>query len=116
MKIKEKISKSLYGKFRGKESNAWKGGRIKHFNYILIYKPEHPFTKGSVYIYEHRLIVEKYIKRFLKSKETVHHINHDPSDNHPKNLMAFINHAIHNKFASGKLINSSDIIFDGRHI
>lgn len=37
--------------------------------------------------YEHRAIVEWKIGRPLRPSEVVHHINNDPRDNHPDNLV-----------------------------
>ncbi len=114
-KVKEKISESLYGRFRGSKSPNWKGGkRYDGVGYVIIYKPNHPSAMGGGYVYEHRLVVEKLIKRYLKPRETIHHINKKRNDNRPENLMAFVNHGIHNKFAKNKFIHSSSIIFDGR--
>src|SRR3990167_10691095 len=47
--------------------------------YVLIYFPNHPHSVNG-YIKEHRLKMEKKIRRFLKKKEVVHHINGIKSD------------------------------------
>ena len=54
--------------------------------YILIYSPEHPNANASGYIFEHRLIMERYLGRLLKSNEYIHHINEDRADNRIENL------------------------------
>lgn len=75
-----------------KEKNPmWKGGRKKHGNYIRIYKPKHPYSDSRGYILEHRFIMEKKLKRYLKSFEKVHHRNNIKNDNRPENLELFIN-------------------------
>jgi len=51
-------------------------------------------------VYEHRLIVEEKIKRKLKRKEEVHHINGKRDDNRIENLYLFTkseHKAYHNK-------------------
>jgi hypothetical protein len=77
----------------------WKGGRILNFHgYMLIYKPEHPFCNNNKYIAEHRLVMEKHLKRFLKRTEIVHHINNIKTDNRIENLQLFNNWNEHRKF------------------
>jgi len=92
-------------------------GRINHsFGYVLIYSPHHPFCGVRKNVFEHRLMVEKQIGRYLDPKEMVHHINGIKHDNRPQNLMAFKTRRFHVKFEFGKYINPKYIIFDGRQI
>lgn len=105
----EKISNALKGhkvsnETRRKISKANKGinngmfkGRTYSKGYIYIYSPYHPFANSSNYVAEHRLIMEKYLKRFLKSEEVVHHINHIRDDNNIKNLHLCSNKKEHTK-------------------
>ena len=58
---------------KGSKSNMWNGGKIiTPDGYIRIYSPYHPHS-ASNYVFEHRLVMEKHIGRFLKSTEIVHH-------------------------------------------
>jgi hypothetical protein len=76
--------------FSGINHPRWKGGRtITKFGYIQVLRPEHPFCNNMGYVMEHRLIMEKYLGRYLKPKEVVHHINGITGDNRLKNLMLF---------------------------
>ena len=74
----------------GKNSSAWKGGKIKSDQgYILIYKPNHPNANSTGYVLEHRLIMEKQIGRLLKSNEIPHHKNGIVDGNRIENLELF---------------------------
>jgi Fe-S cluster biosynthesis and repair protein YggX len=98
-KHKNNISKSKKGKYRGSESWSWKGGKkTDNDGYVLIYSPHHPFKKRDRYVLEHRLVMEKHLKRFLSEKEVVHHINKIPNDNRIENLMLFPNNVEHIKY------------------
>lgn len=70
---RKNVSKALTGRIflerRGSGSPRWTGGKIKVNGYIKIYCPEHPFANKK-YVLEHRLLVEKRLKRFLKSFES----------------------------------------------
>ena len=63
----------------------WKGGKTKTNGYIMIYCPSHPSIKSD-YIFEHRLVMEKYLGRYLRSDEVVHHKNRIRDDNRIENL------------------------------
>ncbi len=69
-------------------SNSWKGGRRQRNpgnDYILIRDTKHPFNNCG-YVYEHRLVMEKHIGRYLTTNEDVHHINGIKNDNRIENL------------------------------
>lgn len=68
--------------------------------YILCYIPEHPGCMNG-YVYEHRLILEKHLGRYLTGDETVHHINQIPDDNRIANLLLCSNNMEHRRYHQG---------------
>ena len=101
---------------RGEEHPKWRGGKIKDScGYILILKHKHPYCNHLGYVFEHRLVVEKQIRRYLLPKEQVHHLG-AKDDNKPCMLMAFISFSPHRRFENGKEIKPEEIIFDGRKL
>ena len=117
-KMKKKMSKIMKGRFDGKNHPQWKGGKHLKRGYVLIYNPNYLHKiKNRNYVYEHRLIVENYLKRFLLPTEITHHINKIRSDNKIKNLMAFVNRSAHKRFHKNpNNVKPSEIIFDGRKL
>lgn len=72
---------------KGENSHSWKGGCFKTKNgYIMAYAPQHPRANNSGYVFEHRLVMERTLGRYLLTSEKVHHINGIKDDNRSENL------------------------------
>lgn len=75
------------GDRKGYRNGNWKGGKRKDKDgYIVIHSPYHPFCSSDGYVREHRLIMERSIKRFLTQNEIIHHLNEIKDDNRLENL------------------------------
>lgn len=83
----------------------WKGGRRKSSNgYIEIYSPDHPNANRRKCVYEHVLVMENKLGRYIKKGEFIHHIDLNKTNNNPDNLIVLTNeeHArVHNKIKNG---------------
>lgn len=92
----------------GEKHHAWiKSGRKIHTNgYILVRAKEHPLNYKGWY-YEHRLVMEKYLGRFLKKGECIHHMNGDKTDNKIKNLKLFVNGSTHSIVEKPKVFSKT---------
>lgn len=89
---RSKIQRSLP---KGAEHHNWTGGKyINSGGYVMITVYEDGKRKV---IREHRLIMEKYLKRKLNRNEVVHHINGVRHDNRIENLILFPSHSDHMK-------------------
>lgn len=101
---------------RGKNNPNYKGGRVKiGSGYMGIYQPNHPYANNKGYILEHRLVMEKYLGRYLTPREVVHHLG-GKIDNRPHMLICFIHGNAHRRFHQGRFLKNEEIIFDGRNI
>ena len=71
------------------EANGnWKGGRTRpsKSGYVMVRVPDHPRAGKSPYVFEHILVVEAMLGRYLEPGESVHHRNGVRDDNRPENL------------------------------
>ena len=96
---KRKMSENRKGVI-GEKNPAWKGGRYKSNGYWVIYKPDHPRVrnnKSTNCIFEHILVAEDILERYLKQTEIVHHIDGDKLNNNPENLIVLENMSEHTK-------------------
>lgn len=72
---------------------------ITDYGYVLIDSKENlkfpSMIRKNGMIFEHRLVMAKHLKRPLKKREIVHHINGIKTDNKFKNLMLIIPNTPH---------------------
>ena len=94
---------------KGSKNSSWKSDeRISYYGYKLIRSLEHPFKNADGFVFEHRLVAEKYLlnqynkiiingKEYLSPDFHVHHIDFDRLNNSVDNLYV-IPKALHIKF------------------
>jgi len=101
-KLLEETKRKLSESKKGKKHWNWKGGkRFNNEGYVLVYKPEHPNANNQNCVYEHRLVMEKYLGRYLKPRGIVHHKNGIRNDNRIENLELIVQ--IQKNFHKGKM-------------
>lgn len=87
-------------------------------HHVLIKQPHHPRADRHGYVYEHVLIIEREIGRYLYATERVHHIDFVKHNNAPSNLLLcqsdsehFLIHGSLNECVAGLLAGGS-LFFD----
>lgn len=67
-------------------------GRYLKNGYVMIFQKDHPRTHGSKgnYVFEHIIVMEKFLGRYLTAAENVHHKNGIKDDNSIENLELWI--------------------------
>lgn len=94
------------GQFSGKTHPYWQGGITYSYGYKYIYKLNHPFCNNHGYVKNSRLVMEKYLGRYLVPKEIVHHKGikypissiKNKQDDRTENLQLFKNTGAHSSF------------------
>ncbi len=71
---------------KGTEFKRRLGYWVDKKGYVLVYSPKHVNKNSADGVYEHRLVVEKLLGRYLQKHEVVHHINENKQDNRITNL------------------------------
>ena len=98
-KHSEETKRKMREKHKGKKHPSWKGGKVfSSDGYILIWKPDHPFSTKQRYVLEARLVAEKELGRYLKLEEKTHHRNGKKDDNGWPNLFVFESNSDHQKY------------------
>jgi hypothetical protein len=92
----------IKGPKRGGAVGVWNGSykngvRVDKYGYREILCPDHPFAKRNGCVAEHRLVIEKYLNRYLKPTEVVHHRDGNRQNNAIANLELFESNAAHLK-------------------
>ncbi len=80
-------------RYHGQKGNNWKGGKqVDRKGYVLVWCDNHPSRAKTKkpYVFEHRLVMEKVLGRYLESHEQVHHKNGIRDDNRPENLELWV--------------------------
>lgn len=84
---------------RGSKNPIWKSDtKVSPYGYILVRCPDHPFANCDGFVFEHRLVAEKYLlteensvivdgTRYLSPKYDVHHIDFNRQNNDVSNLL-----------------------------
>ena len=101
----------------GSNHPNWKGGRKLHTSgYWMIRKPDHPRAKGNNgYVFEHILVMEQHLGRYITTDEVVHHIDENRQNNDLSNLRLLdaqskhmTHHMTDKHYCLGKHIDTSD--------
>ena len=94
--------KTAFKKGQNREkSPQWKTGKsITPNGYVIVLSPEHPFCWKNGYVPRARLVMEKYLNRFISRKEFIHPINDIKTDDNINNLKLFKSKNEHSRYHS----------------
>lgn len=79
---------NIAGDWTGENNPRWNGGvYTTSYGYIMLKCPEHPRANQLGQVFEHILVAEKTLGKYLPAGVVVHHINGKRDDNTPSNLL-----------------------------
>lgn len=99
---------------KGRLNSSWKSDeKISHYGYRLIRDLDHPFANSDGFVFEHRLVAEKYLlnkynsveingKTYLRNDYDVHHKDFNRLNNSVENLLVMTkaeHKSLHNKLS-----------------
>jgi hypothetical protein len=90
-KYSEEHKKNIRTSLRKVNNGGIRHNQGRGYRQVIVddYHPRKKDRKGGNYIFEHILVVEKNIGRFLEKHEIVHHIDKDKQNNSIENLYLF---------------------------
>jgi len=99
----------------GEKNSSWKGGKTIHYNGKYIYQLAygHPKAKTFPYVFEHILVMEKRLGRYLNDGEIIHHKNGNRKDNRIENLVLTSraeHFSLHGRNKKGQMLRGGDVI------
>jgi len=74
--------------------------------YVKIKIPAHPHANSFGWVLEHRWVMEKRMRKFLRPSDVVHHINEKRDDNRVENLRVYPDDSTH------FIVHAKNLYFD----
>lgn len=98
----QKLRQKNHPQKKGPDNPLFKGRRELKSGYIKVYVGNHPYSDSKGYIFEHRLVMEKKLGRYLLPWEKVHHFNGIKDDNRQENLklVSRTSHTVYNELCA----------------
>lgn len=99
----------------GATNPSWKGG-VTHrerkgmygsTKYVRCPAEFRPMARADGYVMEHRLVIARRVGRFLTRSECVHHLDHNPRNNHPMNLELWPCNRSHKMAEHGRILEGA---------
>ena len=92
------LETSRTGPRSGRDHPEWTQGRhLDKHGYVTVWVPLHPNARRNGHVFEHRLLMEVVLGRYLTMEEVVHHFDDHPRHNWPDNLGIFSDNGTHLK-------------------